>query len=264
MQQQKVFHLSCTGLAALATIGLGGCFGSPVRSTTQNDLGAVLKDAGWKLLPVADSHFAPGVVIYFPKGAKSPAYRGPLTSCGVPKELLTVSDGTSPTLKTKKDVGVDVNLSLHYLNTQVDPGFARTHTATMDIGSHGSSVIDVIGIDVWRRKPENAQAFDSACGNYFKEDGYYLITEGWRIKDGMVTYYTKNGVGVQVPDVSVSKVLSVGGGTKVTAVNEATATFKDTSYIAIRGVVLLRDGLKTMGSAKPSEIADARLLQGTG
>lgn len=240
--------------------GISACATSTTtRLTEENDFALTLKKAGWTLLPIADSNYSPGVVVYFPKGQSSPRYIGPYSSCNVPTNKLALTNGTSPGLDTTKDMSADVNVAVKLAGVGGTATAGVASKATVKITDQGSQGLDLIGIEKWRLSEEGKAAFAGVCNSYFSEGGYYLINEGWVIRNGTMTFQSGPDASITVDPVKVNPNLTIGGGGNIKGIKDGTLTFGTSAFVAIRGVVPLKGGLGYLGpGGSPPETADAR------
>lgn len=225
----------------------------------RNDLSKALGEAGWTLLPVPDSNYGPGIVIYYPEGAASPRYVGQYASCGVPSDLMKTKIGESPTIDSSQTFDLNVKLAVSYLNVKVGPEFSNKRTAKITLKDHGSEVLDLIAIEAWRTDPKNSASFAQVCKEYFSSDGYYLVNEGWRIKNGEISFHSTPSAGVSATGVTVSPELSVGGSTNISAINDGKLVFSNPAYVAIRGATSMKGGFRFLGGSDTVSTADGRL-----
>jgi len=210
----------------------------------------------WIPLPEPDSRFGPGAVFtYSPQNGFS--WQGNITTCGLPKEIVTPTQGAAGklTFNSTSDYGASAVLKIG--GVQAGPDFSKVKKVSLELDNHGPDSLDMLSFRLWVNDPSNKDKIPQTCKDILNTPNTYVVQEAYAVSKGKFTLDDKNNAKISLTGLQAGPV-NISAGAHAAPSADGSLEFDQTLYTAVRRLQYANGDWQSLGHANPD--ADQQLL----
>jgi hypothetical protein len=225
---------------------------------TPKELVKVLKKDGWAPLLIPDSKYLPGTIIKVTDDGIR--WVSQLETCRYPAEALGIKKGHVPNITFTKATQWDANAIVNIKGITAGPGFDRISKVDLTIKDQRAEALDILKLKIWSEVPANRAKVSSACMQELEKPDYFLVTEVFRVSEGVYTLYDKSGAAIEISTPVLGDLLKFEPNVKYSIEANGSLVIDQPTTFAVRRVARVGNDFEVLSRAVAGpETADAKI-----